>query len=209
MQIKNIIWDFDGTLMDTYPAIARTTYNVSQKNGAQVSYDDIYRLSKVTLKTALQAISNESGKTVEELFQEYLEEYPNFPASTLKVFPIVENVLQYVISNGGKNYLITNRDKESLYNHLEEHNLDIYFSDIITGSCGFPRKPDPSAFLHLKAEHKLSGKDTITVGDRFIDVEAGQQAGFAGIIYDPASYIPESKFQKVTSYAELLDLLRL
>ena len=58
LHIKNIIWDFDGTIMDTYPAIATTTFNVAKQNNVNIEYKEIMRMVKITLRYALDYIKD-------------------------------------------------------------------------------------------------------------------------------------------------------
>ncbi|OQY37778.1 MAG: hypothetical protein B6226_04760, partial [Candidatus Cloacimonetes bacterium 4572_65] len=109
-RIINLIWDFDGTIMDTYPAIAGTTYNIAKKYGVDVSYDDIYAMTKKTLNQALDVIVPKAGKSRAELFKEYLIEYELYDVSTLTIFPHVEEVLDLIIELGGRNFIMTHRE---------------------------------------------------------------------------------------------------
>lgn len=207
MKIKNIIWDFDGTIMDTYPAIASSAYNVAKLNGVNLSYSEILRMTKTTLRFALEYVMEKSSKSYEELFQEYLHEYNKYDISTLIIFPHVEDVLKLVIAQGGKNYIITHRGKESLLEHLDKKQIAHLFTYLISGDSGFARKPNPQAFLALKEKFNLDPADTIVVGDRLLDVEAGYGAGFEGIIYkDSVDF--SGKLTDIDDYSKLIDLIK-
>jgi beta-phosphoglucomutase-like phosphatase (HAD superfamily) len=45
---KHIIWDFDGTLFDTYPVLAKAVINVLEEQGIYESYDKVMSLMKVS-----------------------------------------------------------------------------------------------------------------------------------------------------------------
>lgn len=207
MKIKNIIWDFDGTIMDTYPAIARSTYNVAKKNNIDIDYTEILRMTKITLRYALEYISDKSSKSYQELFQEYLREYDKYDISSLIVFPHVINVLQYIIDHGGKNYIITHRGGKSLIEHINKNNLSDLFTYHISGDCDFARKPQPDAFIYLRDKFNLNPEDTIVVGDRLLDVQAGYGAGFKGILYKNHQDF-SGKITSIEDYSKLLDLLK-
>jgi phosphoglycolate phosphatase-like HAD superfamily hydrolase len=207
MKIKNIIWDFDGTIMDTYPAIATATYNVAKKNNIETTYDQILKMTKVTLRYALDFIADKTSKSYSDLFQEYLHEYDNYDIAKLPVFDKVVDILTFIKDQGGKNYIITHRGKASLIKHLQEKKLDNFFSYLITGDCDFPRKPQADAFIFLRDKYQLSNKDTIVVGDRLLDVQAGYGAGFKGILYkNPSDF--SGKLKSIDDYKELLDLVQ-
>ncbi len=207
MKIKNIIWDFDGTIMDTYPAIATSTFNVAQKNNIDITYDEILRMTKITLRYALEYISDISSIPYEKVFQEYLLEYDKFDISTLTLFPFVKDVLEYIVAQGGKNYIITHRGKNSLTDHLNQFSLSGLFAYSISGDCGFTRKPEPDAFIFLKEKYDLSPSDTVVVGDRILDVKAGYGAGFMGILYQNSADF-EGKLIELNDYSKLLKLIK-
>lgn len=206
MRITNIIWDFDGTIMDTYPAIATTTFNVAKQNNINIEYNAIMKMVKITLRTALEYISEQCGKSYEELFAEYLDEYTNFDLTQLILFPRVKEVLQLIIKQGGKNYIITHRGKKSLEEHLAQQNIANLFTYSIGGDSNFPRKPNPASFLYLKEKFSLNPQDTIVMGDRILDVEAGFGAGFKGILYQNDVDF-EGKIGDLNDYAELVRLV--
>jgi phosphoglycolate phosphatase-like HAD superfamily hydrolase len=207
MIIKNIIWDFDGTIMDTYPAITGSAHSVAKLNNVALSYAETQRMCKITLREALEYISDHSSKSYEELFQEYLQEYDKFDLSSLILFPFVKDVLELIIQNGGNNYIITHRGKESLIQHLNEKNIASLFSYLISGDCNFKRKPEADAFLFLKDKFKLSPDNTVVMGDRLLDVQAGYAAGFSGMLYQNNSDFP-GKITDITDYSELLELIK-
>ena len=57
------------------------------------------------------------------------------------------------------------------------------FSEIISHDDGYPRKPDPSAFLTLIDRHHLSRDETLAVGDRDLDILAAHAAGVSAAQY--------------------------
>jgi len=207
MKINNIIWDFDGTIMDTYPAIASSTYNVAKNNNINITYDEILRMTKITLRYALEYISEKSAKSYQDLFQEYLIEYEKYDISSLLIFPHVIDVLQYIIDQGGKNYIITHRGKTSLVDHLKQKDLPDLFTYLISGDCDFARKPLPDAFIFLRDKFNLNPADTIVVGDRLLDVQAGYGAGFKGILYKNHQDF-SGKIISIDDYSQLMDLLK-
>jgi len=207
MKIKNIIWDFDGTIMDTYPAIATSAHGVAKLNNININYDEILKMCKVTLRKALEYISEKSSKPYSNLFQEYIHEYDKYDISSLILFPHVLDVLQYIIEQGGKNYIITHRGKDSLIEHLNQKKISHLFSYLISGDCHFKRKPVPDAFLFLKDKCQLKPEDTIVVGDRLLDVQAGYGAGFKGILYQNNSAF-SGKITDINDYSQLLELIK-
>lgn len=51
--IKNIIWDFDGTLVDTYPVMAKSLLKAISELGVKSNYDVVYERLKISLSEAI------------------------------------------------------------------------------------------------------------------------------------------------------------
>lgn len=60
------------------------------------------------------------------------------------------------------------------------------FTEIITGDNHFARKPDPEALTYLLDKYELEPSQTAMVGDRPLDILAGQNAGVKTILFDEA-----------------------
>ena len=86
-------------------------------------------------------------------------------------------ITHQVYSIGGQNLIVTHRGGESLQRLLEFHHMMDYFTDRLTRDDGFPRKPDPASFEEMIRRHHLERASVLAVGDRDIDVLAGQAAG--------------------------------
>jgi len=75
--------------------------------------------------------------------------------------------------------VLTNKPIAATRRILDGLALSRYFSPtaVIGGDGPFPRKPDPSALLHLAAQAAADPLDTIMVGDSAIDWRTAQAAG--------------------------------
>ena len=81
-----------------------------------------------------------------------------------------------------------------------------YFTDIVAADDDFPRKPDPSALLYLIQRHNIEPHSAIVVGDRELDILAGQRAGLKTCLFR-GSFSDLSPDLRIESYQELLKLL--
>jgi len=81
------------------------------------------------------------------------------------------------------------------------------FSASITGDDGYSRKPDPAAFVAALELCDLPRGETITVGDRDIDILGGQAAGlFACLFGTPSDEVAPDLV--IARFDELLLLLK-
>jgi HAD superfamily hydrolase (TIGR01549 family) len=176
--VKNIIWDFDGTLFDTYPAqtellsdIARNKYNIT------IPQNTIREYTSISLSHALLEISKITKVDIEEIKSVFIENYSNLPLEKEYPFNYVMDICNKIVSKNGRNIINTHRGKERLTKLLNKYEMEELFSDIISYEDNIPRKPDPASFNILINRNKLSVKNTLVIGDRELDIIAGREAG--------------------------------
>jgi phosphoglycolate phosphatase len=73
--------------------------------------------------------------------------------------------------------MLTNKPEGLSRRLLEAFGLDRFFSFVIGGDSGFPRKPDPAGLLHLIAATGVGPDAALLVGDSMVDVETARRAG--------------------------------
>ena len=99
----------------------------------------------------------------------------------------VLEVCRYICAIGGKNIIVTHRGLKGTLELLAAHNMTDYFAGCLTRDDGYPRKPDPAIFEAAIAKYHLKPEETLTVGDREIDIAAGQAAGILSCFYGTTS----------------------
>jgi HAD superfamily hydrolase (TIGR01549 family) len=184
---RNLIWDFDGTLFDTYPEITRAFVDVLKKDyGIEYAFEEAFSLAKASINFCIESLADEFNIDREEFSEKYKERYFGELTYEGKPFENVEEVLEYISKRGG-NFLITHRAFESLNEFLIRHDFNKYFIEIVTSDANFPLKPDPTSFNYIIDKYKLKKEETLGVGDRILDVEAARNAGIKSCFFDPGN----------------------
>ncbi|HNX00857.1 MAG TPA: HAD-IA family hydrolase [Candidatus Cloacimonadota bacterium] len=203
---KNLIWDFDGTLFDTYPAISRSLEGALKNHGINEDINEITALCKITLQTAIDHYCEKYGLDPDEIFKGYGEFYQTISLKDIPPFEGLRDVLEFCKATGRKNYIITHRPLYMLMDHLSYYDLDKYFEFMITSDDGYKRKPDPESFVALREKFDLPVELTLAIGDRDLDILAAKGAGFKTCLYqNPDRTIPADYF--VSNMEELKALL--
>lgn len=187
MTYKHFFWDYDGTLFDSYPCMTRAFLKGLKDLGISYSYDALYALEKVSLRHAGQVIGEQHGVEVKVIMELYHKYYLSEGYEAMKPYEGVRELLQASLKKGGKHYLYTHRGKSSV-EALEYYQLDKLFTDFVTAEHHFPSKPSPDALNYLMQKHGLSKDECVMLGDRDIDVQAGMNAGMAGVLFDPDGF---------------------
>ena len=180
---RNIVWDVDGTLFDTYPAIAKAFQAALNDFGKEASLDWIEGLAKISLSHCVATLANEYHLNEEIIGQAFGEHYDHVRPEEQRPFPGVTTVCEYIFGIGGKNVIVTHRGNQSTTELLVAHNMTGHFAGCIARDDGYPKKPHPAAFEATLKIHNLRREETMTVGDRDIDILAGQAAGISTCLF--------------------------
>lgn len=182
MLFRNAIWDFDGTLYDTYPVMLAALEQVYAQYQVPVERQALYRLIKQqSIRVALQQLAQKLHID----YQQLDADYHRIEAQTQvqpQPYPGAAAILAKVRQTG-QNFLLTHRD-EAARGYLAEQNLLSNFTEIVTSQQAFARKPAPDSLLYLCHKYQLDPATTVMIGDRALDVEAGLNAGLPTVYFD-------------------------
>lgn len=200
------IWDFDGTLFDSYPHMAFSFQRALNDLGYSQTTDEILLHMKTSTSTCIRYYQEKYGLG-EELREKYKYYEDNEIIVPIKPFPYVRDVLSKIVELGGKNYLYTHRDKKAM-EYIRESNLDGFFHGAITSDDKFPLKPAPDAILYLMVKYNMDPNTVIMVGDRDIDILSGHNANISGCLFDPDNFFPHIEVEyRVKSMREFEKVL--
>ena len=182
--VRHAFWDFDGTLLDSYPAMVRAFIAGAADLGVSIAPARALTLMKDTLWRCCEVVGAENdipATTLVEAFRRHEQ------AELERGLPPVEGIpetLAALAAQGVKHYVATHRDLQCR-ELLDKAGLLKYFSGFVTKEDGLPRKPAPDMLHHLMARHGLSPEACVMIGDRPLDTESGLAAGMLGVLIDP------------------------
>ena len=201
--IKNIIWDFDGTLIDTYPLMIKAFKIALEEKNVSANESEIEKLLKISSEHAISYYQmDDSFKKI------WKDEEKKVSKEFSKPFENVIDVLKYVISKGGKNYIVTHRDITT-YDFLKYYNMENYFEDILTIEEAEFRKPNDNMFKKLILRNNINVETTLSVGDRILDLIPSMNVGLLTCYYNNENReIDFSPDYTIFEYGELLEILK-
>ena len=176
------IWDFDGTLFDSYPHSTWALYVTARHYGVNVCYEDVYRAIRHSFARAfaLVGLTEEQLRMFHRLRGDDAFEPPIVP------FPHAEAVLSALTEAGASHYLYTHSNHRMSVRFLEQFGLGRCFTGFVTpDDPGFAMKPDPGAIRYILDHWGIDPADAVMVGDREIDMRCARDAGVDGILIDP------------------------
>ena len=157
----NILWDFDGTLFDTYPAYTDIFYALLE---GKVDKPTIFKHLKISVSHAISHFQLSELQVTEMRLKN-----KNIKSSDVKPFKDVERILQFAHTN----VIMTHKSFAGVVNILRHHGFEQYFSEIVTLENGFQRKPDIGAYQYLHTKYHID----LAIGDRELDLIPARKLG--------------------------------
>ena len=204
---KNILWDVDGTLFDTYPAITYAISKSINEMGFSIALNVIDGLVRQSLSQCVETLSQRFKLDPDLLRRQFSESYLKVDPANQPPFPGVREVCEFIHEHGGLNIAVTHRSVQSTQMLLDIHGLAPYFTDIFSIEQGYPRKPNPKIIQAALDDHALNPNETLLVGDRDLDIQAGRVAGVRTLLFGGAELITPADFQ-IDHYSQLLSRLK-
>lgn len=211
--MKHIIFDLDGTLIDSMPVWKDTGKNYLINHGFPVP-DDLHSIVKTqTLYQTAEHFHKVLGvpHSAEEIVAEIISFVEEQYRSSIPLKPYAREFLEQEKRKGTKMCILTASEASYIYLALDRLDISKYFDCILTCTELGHFKSDPAVF-HIAAE-KLGGTsaDTIVFEDALYAVEGAKKGGFAVCaVSDPVTEADSTKIKAasdkyITSYKELLD----
>lgn len=181
-----ILFDFDGTLMDTEGAIKEAYRQVFRNNKPDyvLSEDDLNSFIGPSLVHSFGRFFDED--LIEDLITEYRTINHELHVPMVKPIDHAIEVLETLKEQGYTLGLVSNKARGALEVGLQQWNMNLYF-DVILGVDEFETpKPDPKGINDALELLGAQRANSIYVGDAVSDIVAGQRAGSftIGFVFD-------------------------
>lgn len=176
MPFAAVLFDFDGTLADSYPAIAASVNHVRAGRGLPpLSVEEVKR--HVGRGPEYLLAHTVPGGDLAVDIPCYRAHHPSVMVAGTQLLPGAANVIQSLHRAGKRIGLCSNKPRLFSHDLLRHLNLADYFS-VILGPEDVPRpKPAPDMLLTAVARLGLSNAEALYVGDMVVDVETARAAG--------------------------------
>lgn len=175
MKYKGVLFDLDGTLLDTSELIVRSFQHTFRLHyNRDLTIAEIHQFFGKTLRAAMEHYGPDK---VEELITTYRDYNLTHHDNLTTTFAGVIEVIQNLYSAGVLMAIVTSKTKETALRGLQLFNLDNFFSVVIGVQQCSNHKPHPEPVLKALKHLNLQPKDCLMVGDSPFDILSAKQAG--------------------------------
>lgn len=185
-----VVFDLDGTLVDTAPDLIDTLNALLRREGmATVPFDEARRFigggARLLIERGLMAHGRACGPAeIDRLYAVFVEDYAARIADLSRPFPGVEDALDVLAGMGCRFAVCTNKLERLSVQLLETLGLASRFP-VICGQDTFPMmKPDPGALLATIATAGGTPAAALMVGDSGTDITTARAAGIPVVAVD-------------------------
>ncbi len=185
MKYKGVIFDLDGTLLDTLEDLAVAANTTLASFGFPEHPVDDYRyFVGEGLKTLMRRIIPDSAindKQLENYIKKFNEVYKQCWNVNTAPYPGVPEMIAALSHAGMKLAVLSNKPHAFTMICVETFFPDHPFLYIYGQQDGIAPKPDPAGALELAAKMRLVTGDLLYIGDTATDMQTGKRAGMKTI----------------------------
>lgn len=179
---KLIVFDFDGTLVDTAPDIADCANEALAEKGFRprglAEVKTAIGSGVRELMKQLAGIASAEDPVLAGLVDRFRELYACHLTRKSRPYSGVTAALEGPLAGTAK-AIVTNKPHDLTERILGEMNLSRHFHPVIGTGKEYAPKPWPDAVLAVMKHHSAAKADTILVGDSGVDAETAHAAGIS------------------------------
>ena len=178
-----IVWDLDGTLVDSAPDLASALNTVLDKRGFfTLSINEVRAMIGNGVPKLVERGFNAVGvrldaKQLDELVAIFSSEYAACATERTRPYPQVVETLQAIHAMNIPMGVCTNKPEAFTRQILEGLGLATYFDCVVGGDTTSTRKPDPQPVLACLRGLVSEPASSLMIGDSVHDVHAAHAAG--------------------------------
>lgn len=175
---KAIIFDLDGTLLDTLPDIHIVLNScLAEFSLPMLSYETTKKFVGNGAKKLVERAVGERAELSEKVYELYFERFSNCDNSHTKLFPYECEILKKFKQAGLSLAIITNKPQRATDNVYTKYLRNFDFNIVLGQTEYYPLKPNPASTEAIISKLNVKKEDCVFVGDGETDILTAKAAG--------------------------------
>jgi len=174
IRYRAILFDLDGTLLDSVSIILKATKQVFAD--MQLPYDEAAVRKSIGIPLVVQA-AEWAGDRAEEFRERYRPIYSSLQEENVRLFPNTHEMLQTIRREGLLTGVVTSKGARGTRRALDKTEISSLFDTVVTADDVVFHKPHPDPIIKALTDLSLEPHEALYVGDSLFDAEAAQAAG--------------------------------
>lgn len=174
MNYRAILFDLDGTLLDSVPTIIKVTRETLESMGIRI--DDVTLRHAIGIPLKAQARRFAPGQE-QRFLDDYRAAYLPHVNEDSRLFPGTLEMLADLRARGCLTAVVTSKNMRGTSRAIELTGMTGMFDCVVTADDVERHKPDPEPVRKAMAELGVSAEECVYVGDSAFDVDMAQRAG--------------------------------
>ncbi len=176
-----VMYDLDGTLVDSVPGIAMAVDKALQELGCSAAGTALVRTwvgggQRLLVQQAIRHAGLPPSQ-LDTAIQVFRKHYANTASHQLTLFAGVAEMLAFFAQRDIPQVVVTNKPVEFVPSMLKQLGIAHYFAELLGGECLAKRKPDPLMLNTVLQRFKTDAQKALMVGDSRNDLLAANAAG--------------------------------
>lgn len=172
--LRAIIFDVDGTILDTEQAILQSLQRTLREETKQDYHFEALRFALgIPGKDALQRLNVDDIEAVHQKWSAAVLDFSHEVA----VFESLEEVIQHLATKPLQLGIVTSKTAQEVVDEFEPFGLSEYFQHIVSASDTEKHKPHPEPLLKCLDALQVAPEEAIYIGDSIYDFQCAKQAG--------------------------------
>lgn len=202
---KAIIFDMDGTLLDTMSGIIKAINKTFEKFGYDIKFTNVdgkYFIGAGAAEFANRALKRAGIENIDlmEFRNAFLSFYQKYQKTGTKPFENLDKLLIKLKENGYLVGICSNKPQKLLDEVTAQMFPNNKFDIIVGQRVGIPCKPEPKMFELIKKGLKLKTEEILYIGDSEYDYQFAKNAKADCLIVTYGYGIYENDFMNYVTY---------
>lgn len=179
--MKLVIFDLDGTLLNTIADLAAATNYALEQYGLPTHNEEEYKffvgngINKLFERALPEDKRND--EYVMKIRSEFVPYYDAHNSDLSKPYPGMNSLLADLQKNNIQIAVASNKYQAAAVKLVRQYFPNINFCEILGQRDGVPSKPDPTIVNEISEHAGICKEEIVYVGDSCVDMETGKNAG--------------------------------